>query len=319
MPEHWGANLELPKPAAFRKVDGSPASHGDWVQWLDTMADDLATFLWPRWRDGAWQGAAVPHMVDLTKADLALMPQLGTLLKQTVAGTNTTHEVQFRAEDARPPSLEGFLLYAPEPPTGLAAGFNRWLLQGGADFADPVSKNMKRRMQRPRPYQAALQMNPAAPLAYSAAASATSPSMISGHCVQGAMALVNVVLSYEAKGGSLSPQMLALVQRYFIDTGDRRVFAGVHFPTDNLSSWIVALRLCQHVFDSLQARRARVLLGDAIRRSAVYLAMKTESAANQSSPLVPGLQQLDAECGGDAATVSTAAAKSGSPKSRRSR
>ena len=33
-----------------------------------------------------------------------------------------------------------------------------------------------------------------------------------------------------------------------VDWGDRRVFAGVHYMTDNIASWTLARRLIPHLF-----------------------------------------------------------------------
>jgi hypothetical protein len=260
-------------------------------------------------------------MDALTQADLELTAKLAPLLVQGVTGTTTTHERLFLAEDPRPPNLAGFLHYAPQAPNRLTKEFDSWLLAGGGTLARPVSLNLKRRMQRPRPYQTALQFKTTPPLPYRAASSATSPSMVSGHCIQGSMALANVVVSFESQFGKLDPTLLGLVQRYFIDSGDRRVFAGVHYPTDNLSSWFVALRLCPRVYGTAEAVRAREVLWGGIRASEVYLGLQAAVDHDPASAFATPLKRLQAEALGLAdpgvTSAPAAALPSASPKKRR--
>lgn len=297
MPDEWVANKEIEQPERFRNADGSAPSKEQWSAWLDEMAEELALFLWPQFIGGEWHGTATAKMELLTRADLAAMGPLFDKLDQPVAGTTVKHGSLFIAEDPKPPNVAGFLHYAPGAPDKLVKHFDALLLEGGGAVARPVSLNLKRRMQRPRPYQMALMIGPTSPLRYRAASSATSPALVSGHCIQGTMALANVVVKHEALYGKLDDAVLGLMQQYFIDTGDRRVFAAVHYPTDNLSSWYVALRLCCRVFDTpSQAARAREVLWQAIaQKSAVYLAMKRALADDAKSPFAEPLRRLAAE------------------------
>jgi hypothetical protein len=320
MPEEWNSNTELPRPQAFRNADGTATSPAQWAQWLNDTADDLGSFLWPRFDGSQWIGSAKSEMDALTRADLTLMASLSPQLKQTIPGTTTTHERLFLAEDPKPPNLAGFLHYAPQAPVKLAKQFDSWLLQGGGDMARPVSLNLKRRMQRPRPYQVALQLGIQPVLAYRAASSATSPAMVSGHCIQGSMALANVVVSFESLYGPMEATMLGLVQRYFIDTGDRRVFAGVHYPTDNISSWFVALRLCRRVYAEAEADRARQVLWSAIQSGEVFIAIQQAVTNDPKSPFAQPLERLRTEALGSGGVVDSAQAVTAAtalPKRRR--
>ena len=295
MPDEWNAAADLARPDRFINADGSPANNSQWVAWLESMADELASFLWPRYVKGEWLGAAKAGALTLTRADLKLMGPLFNMLALPATTTSTvTHERLFLAEDPQPPNVAGFLHYAPGAPTKFLAHFTRLLLEGGGSVARPASINLKRRMQRPRPYQTSLMVEPSAIFKHRAASSATSPAMISGHCFQGVMALVNVVVEYEALVGQpLDATLLGNVQQYFIDSGDRRVFAGVHYPTDNLSSWFVALRYCCRVFASEKRDRARAVLWDAIsQKSAVFLALVAAAREDEASPFAGPLKCL---------------------------
>lgn len=295
MPAEWKAGADLDRPARFANADGTPASAAQWIAWVDAMADDLASFLWPRFVSGGWQGKAKSHMETLTREDLRLMGPMFDLLDQSPPGVTPKHDAFFTIEDARPPNAAGFLHYAPLVPRRWLLHFDRLLLEGGRELAHPVSINLKRRMQRPRAYQSAMMLAPGDAFRYRAASSATSAAMVSGHCLQGVMALVNVVLGLEDLAGApLDPPLLGLMQQYFIDTGDRRVFAGVHYPTDNLSSWYVALHLCCHVFETDEKKaRAREVLWDAIsHKSTVYLALERAVAGDAASPFAGPLSHL---------------------------
>jgi hypothetical protein len=156
-------------------------------------------------------------------------------------------------------------------------------------------------MQRPRPYQTAWQWAQKEPFEYLVATTAVTPSLVSGHALQGAIALATVVVHLEHQlKQPLSTDLLEKLQRYFIHVGDRRVFAGVHYPSDNLSSWFTVLRLLRRMkFDAdaqpaVQSARAREVLWSAIENhSPVWGAMV--AAADHGSPYQEAVDRLRAE------------------------
>ena len=81
---------------------------------------------------------------------------------------------------------------------------------------------------------------------YHEAVTSLSPSMCSGHCLQSSVCVGG---SIEAAIGvlNLTPEVKAALGQWAVDIGDRRVFAGVHFPSDNLCSWITFLRMADYV------------------------------------------------------------------------
>jgi len=71
------------------------------------------------------------------------------------------------------------------------------------------------------------------------------------------------------------------LRQFTVDIGDRRVFAGVHYPSDNLSSWYTALKLIPHVFTEPTDAWVRDFLWKAIDlRSIVFGAIKNHIAAH---------------------------------------
>jgi hypothetical protein len=302
----WGW---MPKPFQdAMPIPGHPRFQpsGDWLPWLERTADELKAFLWPRWRSGAWDGD-LGLASRLTAADLALMASLTALLTQPVGPAGPTHEELFLKEDAARPSLDGLRGYLPSPPQIVVTNFDRLLSEGG-QIGEGAAIELKQRMQRPRPYQTAFLLDPARRFEYRVATTAVTPSLVSGHALQGAMALANVVVRLEhLQGTVLEPSVLEQIERYFIHIGDRRVMAGVHYPTDNVSSWYTVLRLCRHVvFDTpedpintaKQQLRARTVLWEAVvRHSPVWQAL-LEAAAFETSPYGAVIARLRAETDG---------------------
>lgn len=311
-------------PKKFRLRDGTVPTPAQWTAWLDDLADDLSAFLWPRYTKGAWVGAASSWMTELSAADLALMPALALQLDALIGSTSLAHKALFVAEDEAPPSITGFLHYHAAAEMPMLKKMPALIAEGGGAFAGPVALCIKQRMQRPRPYQMAMMLGGTG-LKHETANSAITPSLISGHCIQGAMALVNVVhgLEHKADGSVVPVDALTLghLQAFLIDGGDRRVFAGVHYPSDNISSWYCALRMCRHFFFDLASDlaqtavdqdRARAVLWDAVaNKSAVYGAIKRAVAAGTAPELAGPLQRLQDEAATSAVQVSAASRVAG--------
>jgi hypothetical protein len=294
IPSKFGPEKEE-MPARFRDARGGQALPSDWDTWLDAAAIALGDAIWPRYVAGTgWQGGAKAFMDSLTMADLALIDSLRDRLDQPIHGSSATHRQLFEIEDKQPPSLEGLLFYLPKFETSLHANFKRLVIEGAIELGGQPTFALKRRMQRPRPYQCSLLLRSGAPFRHEVASSAVTPALVSGHCLQASLALVNVVIGLEAATGATLPlTTLQALQRYLIDAGDRRVYAGVHFPSDNLSSWACGLSLCAHYFDPTEAARARHVLWDAVtQHSEVYLAVKKQADIDKGNPLAQPLAWL---------------------------
>ena len=75
--------------------------------------------------------------------------------------------------------------------------------------------------------------------------------------------------------------------QYAVDFGDRRVFAGVHYPSDNLASWVAVLRLIPWVFSQNGGFLVDFIRTAIIEQSAVYRLMQDTFPRHDalSSPL----------------------------------
>lgn len=294
-----------PVPAGFRARPHAtqPSQADEWDQWLARVAEQMSDFLWPIYRDGAWVGKASLHATALTQLDLEVLRSLQGRLQERIAGQTAATAKQaeaFQKEDEGPPG-PSFAFYQSGFPTYLESELNRAIVTGGVEIARPASQGMKRIFQRPRPQQTSMLLG-VGEINVQLSKSAITPAMISGHCIQGSLALAQVLASMS----DLPAALLDTLGRFLIDTGDRRVYAGLHYPTDNVGSWYVALRLCTHVYGE-KAQAVRSGLWNAIREhSAVYAAMEDAvqrpSKALLAAPALyaPLLQELQKAAQGEA-------------------
>ncbi len=72
-------------------------------------------------------------------------------------------------------------------------------------------------------------------------------------------------------GDAMSATQREELCKLAIDLGDRRVFAGVHYPSDNAGSWRIALDITKILGVD---RAAHQFLVEAIRSSVVFDAMR---------------------------------------------
>jgi hypothetical protein len=157
----------------------------------------------------------------------------------------------------------------------------------------PGPLRFKELFQRPRPYQAAYLLN--RPYSFELARSSMTPSMLSGHGLTGVVGRCGGYMTsrlrhqLEDVGGAV-----AEFQQYAVDIGDRRVFAGVHYPSDSIGSWFVSLRLCDHMFGEA-GDVAKGFMREAISKSAVFIAITAVIRADATSPFARPMQKLDAE------------------------
>ena len=286
-----------PRPDPERFVlNGHTATTAEYEQWLKDLATEMSDFLWPIYTPGVgWQGSAVGTALDLTRADLRIMRNLQPHFDQVIKGGGellAKHGDAWKREDDAPPG-PSFDSYGhnqiPTLPQSQDSELAKAIFNGGRALAKPLSQRLKDQFQRPRPFQVALMLNEPK-MILQASKSAITPSMISGHCIQGTMALAEVL---DAFNTVLHPTLLDDLARFLLDTGDRRVFAGLHYPSDNLSSWFAAFRLCTPIYGG-RAQAVRDLIWNAIKvHSKVYEAMKAEG-----SFYVQPLAKLEAAAGG---------------------
>lgn len=279
-------------------VGGRTATPAEFAAFLNALVDEMAAFLWPRYdpHTRSWVGKATAQMLPLTLADLALMqanPLQSLLLTDaTIKGgrpLGRTHKAMFvREDDSRLDDLEAYVASTtPEFLKQLIGAFGGTLVKFG-----PSPLRFKEAFQRPRPYQVALMLN--LPFQYEWAKSGVTPSLMSGHCIQGIVGSCGAYLALRRELETTSGGLAGLRQ-YGVDFGDRRVFAGVHYPSDNIASWFIALRLCDHLFGSA-GQVAKDFMVQAIRgHSHVFEALMRCIAADPGSAFVESMKQLDQE------------------------
>ena len=259
-------------PTAWR---GTPA---EFDAWLDKRMRDIRDAAWPEWNRATreWEGKAEKTGIDLTKADLGLMMNLANAHYDPSRQDTELNNWWFWKEDELFKDdfgVERFdrVLGADVLNQRRAKSFT----DGGSDkFAGSVGWLLKDRLQRPRAHQMAYWLGLKRPN-YKLAWSAWSASAISGHSFQGLLACLKVYLDGLPWTAEQEKKLLELA----VDIGDRRVFAGVHYPSDNALSWSVALHLVDYIgADKAQESLMRQFIVNAIQTSRVYTAM-------QSSPV----------------------------------
>lgn len=275
------------------------AAPADWTGpefevWLERQIQDLSRLLWPVYNPNAgdWTGEAKLRAVELTLADLRLLPQLRQHLTDQPESPARDpycrpHSRFFEAEDARlqiHPNLR--LNYDRTAADDLVTAAPRLFESGwGQKGPNHLVFWFKNNLQRPRPYQAAMILN-AADFRHELAATALHPSMISGHCFAALAGLAGI-----AEGLPSMPQTsVTALQQYAVDIGDRRVMAGVHYPSDNLATWLVFLDMCSHV---CREERIKQILWTAVtERSLVYRAIRDALDAGIGDAYRPAWDEL---------------------------
>jgi hypothetical protein len=257
--------------------------------WVEAMVAKIATAIWPAWNpvSETWEGVAAGAALSLTAADLELMALLAGRYAQPArgAGGRETHEWWFLREDVlfgETPNdypygntlenrfelcFPGCAVKYPELRQAFNAG-------GLSTYTASLSWKLKSRLQRPRAGHMAKLLGLQAP-AVKMACSAWSPAAISGHAFQGLMGALQIHMTHH---GTMSEDETKALRELAADIGDRRVLAGVHFPSDNLMSWWTALEVLPFlVKDKPEETQMRTFVVEAIRGSEVYQAMRASA------------------------------------------
>jgi hypothetical protein len=287
-------------PDAFM-MNGRAGTPTEWRAFVEDITTELAEFLWPKFDQSTqtWNGKADTMKMALTVADLnlsrdVLLPKLFEPVGPTDPKKTVTHKSMFQDEDETKPGVPypTLDLYLPKVPAETVTALKDAIKKSVVGFG-PGPLRFKELFQRPRPYQAAYILN--RPFSFELARSSMTPSMLSGHSLTGLLGRCAGYMTsrlrhqLEDVGGAV-----AEFQQYSVDIGDRRVFAGVHYPSDNIGSWFVALRLCDHMFGEA-GEVAKGFMREAISKSAVFVAMKTAIAADPASPFKNPMDRLNAE------------------------
>jgi hypothetical protein len=281
-----------PIPEAWQSITAGNTEQ-QFQQWRDSLIEDLASLLWPTYdqAQGTWSQPPNPALMD---ADFELLESLKSQLDEPIRGraaVATQHRVFFDEED------DDYLLfghkydrYDPALPRYLREELTNIFLHGYDRKLGSLHLQLKQVFQRPRPYQVAFIQNRS--FEHQRSRLAATPSLVSGHCLQGCLAGVSGYLLF---GASVDFASLEVLRQFTVDVGDRRVFAGVHYPSDNLSSWYTALKLLPHVVNQTVLSSARSFLWDAISlQSVVYQAVRAHVDADPRSPYKQAVAAIEA-------------------------
>lgn len=263
-----------------------PAANADYPRIIGTWIADVSDKIWPRWENGTWAGDAATFAEKATHDELALTvslyhgggDKLGILSELAGAeipfeGPRRDHKWHYRIEDARLDHPDYNLVPLPgsfsssiEYRTG-KDGTANYPLYGGpaidpaalkklylqdASAKWPEVLGLKELFQRPRPRAASTALGVKGfrwITAHRNVHTGQHPAFPSGHCMQGILGGCMVYEQLLRAGQTPTPVECAQLQQYMVDWGDRRVFAGVHYMTDNLASWTLLRRIIPHVFE----------------------------------------------------------------------
>jgi len=267
----------------------------DWFAFREETLTMIADVLWPRYNraEQRWEGDATEFMEELTEADLRILMDLRVPHDSLDALPDSPLYPQaqncpdqrglFRVEDLPGVFFHKFSCYdATLPPE--SCNLQKTFKFGVDNKCNPASTQFKQELQRPRAYQTAFLFGFDFNLEH--ATTSLTPSMCSGHCLQGMIGGGAIMEQLLSTGANVSPASWNALRQYTVDIGDRRVLAGVHYPADNLCSWIIALRMANAVLDP----RVKPILSDAIfKNSMVYKRI----LASNNPVYAPALELLE--------------------------
>jgi PAP2 superfamily len=274
-------------PIDWMPQDLTEPTRRKWCDWTRTLQADIAKWLWPVFEGGVWHGeAAVGPLLD---ADFKLLDDLRDNFGLPISSlhpSSVQHCDLFTEEDDLSIDFAtGYERYDPTLPPEVLKDLPGIVAAAIADKVSTLDVQLKLVFQRPRPFQVARLQN-RSPYSYTWARTGNTPSLPNGHCLQSVIGgcTAYVALAEEELHGKAAS--IAVLKQFMVDIGDRRVFAGVHYPSDSLASWYVAFQLIPRVFRPLeQVLAARRFLWEALNeKSLVFGAIEAHWAANPESP-----------------------------------
>lgn len=260
--------------------------------WQQQRLDEFVATLWPRFdfEKREWVGDARSFAEDLTKIEVDVMIE-------TLMGTDhilNTYPSSPLAIDGIENHLKHYEYedQSPHPPGMSYRQYDRTLgedeekvfletmikaISAGKSIGKKAAGHFwfKFNMQRPRPLHAAMVFQRETNFVSELSQRGQHPSIVSGHCFQGTMMACAVLENWLITNPNLTQERIESLAQYMVDFGDRRVFGGVHYPTDNVASWVLALSLIPEVFDDSQPILDFVRSA-VINRSKVYTLIKDQ-------------------------------------------
>ncbi len=277
---------------------GWVVSTGEWKEWYDQTCSALSE-IWPRPSDN-W---TEQRYWQVTQADLSLMRRFqasphwkaktGKLYLLEDANQDWVVENSSNQPDNQSPNAHvkvvdsrygtTFAIEHPQSPLGLAGEpAKQTLLNVFAKGYLRASMNLhaiKRDFQRPRPALAQFLLDPTLRLRrLELTATGHTPSFIAGHTAETLVCAIHVLLDIPGKFTDQTEDGIDALLQWANEVGERRIWAGLHYPLDSLGGWVFVTRLLPHVYERDQARRALYLLVRAIDRSRLYNDIKNDVA-----------------------------------------
>jgi hypothetical protein len=276
----------------------------DFEKWREATLDLLREFVWPTydWENQTWVGESTKSMRELTVADLDLAmhiqhPPNGDVHfkrpPESPLGSPQviTHADLFIQEDAEGGShmFNALGIYDRTADSAVLQAANDICFRSTDNKDTPVSFQFKSALQRPRPMQMALRFKKF-DYQYEDAGTSITPSMCSGHCIQGLLGVGGLIEYLLDHGIRVDDDRAAALGHWAVDIGDRRVMAGVHYPADSLCSWILFTRMADSVFHRAEVKKILTL---AIQKySYIFGQIKQHSATSAGRVYMRALDAL---------------------------
>lgn len=238
-------------------------------KWRQDRLDEFVISLWPRFdfQQRQWVGPAKAFAEALTEIEIDAMIDAfmgpSTTLKATPTSPLAAQDIEnhlehYKYEDQAPnPPGVNYRQYDRTLTTAEDKDFKEIMIRAisaGRTIGEKSAGHFffKNQMQRPRPLHAAIVFRREDDFVSELSQRGQHPSIVSGHCFQGTMMACAVLEQWMNSGSQPAPERVASLAQYMVDFGDRRVFAGVHYPTDNVASWVLAISLIPEVFENPQ-------------------------------------------------------------------
>jgi hypothetical protein len=288
-------------PPDWRGATGtSGASEQQWIDCRTRTLELIHKVLWPAFdTNGTWIGPSTSFMNELTETDIRLLLDirkrklLDTRIDPPKASDAPTHRQLFEDED------NGKAAFGSNYSSQYDAVLEYRLAERIRDLFSTglttkcsrasVPLQFKEVLQRPRAFQIAF-LTGHRDFTYEEAESADTPSMCSGHCLQGAIGVGAVIERFLLDNEKLKPDNWLALEQYAVDIGDRRVLAGVHYPSDNICSWLILMRIADRVYRNPLVKQK---LWHAItKRSLVYKEIQAWVKTGKGNVYNPSLSAL---------------------------
>jgi hypothetical protein len=268
-----------------------------YIRWLNELRDEIDNLIWPAFVPGRdrWN---TPHVHELNDADFTLMKplrrQMDTPINAAVPTTVLHHHLFLEEDDESGNFGNQYERYDPAAPKEVRESLRSTIRKGIVAKSGSLDLQLKQIFQRPRAYQVAF-IQGRKGFSHIDAITAHTPSLVSGHCLQSTSGCCAAFLQFRQ---SLTPDSLEALKQLTVDVGDRRVMAGVHYPSDSLSSWLSVFTLISRVFGN-DAEDVMDFLWSAVStHSAVFAAVRAHVKKHRQSPykrIVERLQQFRVE------------------------